>query len=291
MSDRSTQATPAASIARGQRPVSSPQVRWLAILLSIVLIAIGVVAIRELIIRWFHPADWKSWLLPVPDAVATLHPIAYGAIGACVAIIGIWFVLASVWPRRARHRELPGTSASVWVRPVDIARFTTANAKHVSGVVSARSQATKKKVKVNVFCDTADTAAQEALRAAVQKRLDAAFQQKIPVTVTVSLSEEVRESLPTGNIQHGSTAESWASSEASDVSAVTAQFPKAQFPAAVNPQAQAADHTGVAQQADPAEFPANTPQPAETVEFPVTGTRRAKTVNQTQTQQAKGGQE
>ncbi|AKK10333.1 DUF6286 domain-containing protein [Corynebacterium uterequi] len=171
-----------------QQPVASPQVRWIAILLSLLLVGLGVFATTEALAFYRQGPD-APYVLDLPGWLTSLSPSAVGFAGAVAIAVALWFLVAALSPRRKRHRQVAGTDASVWVRPVDIARYATARAKAVPGVTSARSKASKKKVTVTALSSAVDAAEQERIRDAISHRLASAFGEDFQVAVAIEAAE------------------------------------------------------------------------------------------------------
>lgn len=134
----------------GQEPLASPAARSWAVILGVVLLALAGVAGRE---TWLvsAQANARSWIDPFIDLVAagTLRPWMLWAGGASIAL-GILLVIISLKPRRHTHLRVVADNASVWMRPVDIARLASASARREPGVAAARTQVKKKRKSVKV---------------------------------------------------------------------------------------------------------------------------------------------
>ena len=108
--------------------------------------------VREL---WFYSQDqpFTSWLMPVFNTMASsLVDAKVVTIGIIVALVGLWLVITAFVPRARTHVRVD-SPASIWVRPVDIARKATNVARAETGSTTVRSKATRKKLAVEVDDD------------------------------------------------------------------------------------------------------------------------------------------
>jgi len=166
----------------GQQPKASPAARTWAVILGLLLLAAGVVGVRE---TWLvgSGSDAQSWVQPVLNLIAT-EELQTWMIWAGVAsiVVGLIFLFAAVKTRRTTHMQL----ASMWMRPVDIARLSSATARRVPGVASAQTSADSKKAKVTVNGDTDDAELQGRVETAVTRCL---AHLKNPPQVTVAVEK------------------------------------------------------------------------------------------------------
>lgn len=136
----------------GAEPRANPAVRWITVVLGVLLIALSGVLVREL---WFYAQDqpFTSWLLPVFNTMASsLIDAKVVTLGIIIALVGLWFVITSFIPRARTHVRVD-SPASIWVRPVDIARKATNAARAETGSTTVRSKANRKKLTVEVDDD------------------------------------------------------------------------------------------------------------------------------------------
>lgn len=152
-----------------QTPARPPRVRGLSVLVGIALLALAVVAIREAVVVWRAPDGWAPLISRLPEILTGLGRWWVAGLGVAAVLAGLFFLVAAVSPRAKRYRPLDHTDASIWVRPVDIARLSTATAKRIPGVVSASSLSRKNRVTVNVTAVDAT----EDLRRRIGDELDA----------------------------------------------------------------------------------------------------------------------
>ncbi|MCZ9309436.1 DUF6286 domain-containing protein [Corynebacterium uberis] len=155
----------------GQEPKGSPIARGTAILLGLVLIGIAAVAGRELWIHYSDSTTWTSWLNPLADNLAQNRFQDWMIPAAILSLlVGIVLFVIALRPRRRTHRQLT-SEVSLWARPVDIARYSTASAKRVPGVSSASTTVKRNGITLAADCSSADPALEERVRSSVQARL------------------------------------------------------------------------------------------------------------------------
>lgn len=168
----------------GQEPKGSPAARGWSILLGLLLLGLAVVTGRE---AWLlsSGADQPSWVQPVLDIFATpqLEEWMVWA-GLAAAILGLILLFVSLKPRPSTHRQVASDHASIWMRPVDIARVASAAARHVPGVDSAQTKASGSQVRVDVTADGDGTELQQRVSQAVERAL-VVLREKPSVSVNV----------------------------------------------------------------------------------------------------------
>ena len=181
----------------GQAPVDSPWARWFAVLLAVALIVVALLAARDLYIRYIGPAGWNPWLVQVVDAFRTPDPVWVGVGGVLAMLIGLAGVIGAIMPRRHALRALAGTGASVWVRRVDLARYTTAAAKRLPGVISASSLAKRRSVMVTAEIGKADNTTRPRLQQDLSAAVRPIFGEDLTVRVILRDSTADDPMLPT----------------------------------------------------------------------------------------------
>lgn len=170
----------------GQQPKASPVVRTWTVILGIVLLAVGIVGVRE---TWLvgTDANAQSWVQPVLNLIATEQLemwMIWAGVGSIV--VGLIFVIAAVKTRRRTHVRVASEYASMWMRPVDVARLSSAAARRVPGVASAQTSADTKRTKVTVNGDEQDPELPGRVERAVTRALDVLAQ---PIQVTVAVEK------------------------------------------------------------------------------------------------------
>lgn len=170
---------------RGQTPARPPRVRGISVVLGLLLLALAGLASREAVVHLRSPAGWDPILARLPEQLTGLDARWVGALGALAVLVGLFLLAAVLSPRGSRYRRLDHTQASVWVRPVDVARFSTATAKRVPGVLSASSLAKKKRVNVTATVVGATDQLRNRLTNELQDELARAFGPDLRVAVSV----------------------------------------------------------------------------------------------------------
>ncbi|MDR7328498.1 DUF6286 domain-containing protein [Corynebacterium guangdongense] len=181
---------------RGRAPAASPRARWFAVLLALALITVALIAARELTVHYLRPEGWQPWLGRAVGVFRAPDPRWVGAAGAAAVALGLAFLLAAVTPRRRAHRALAGTRSAVWVRRVDVARYTTATAKRFPGVVSASSLAKNDSVTVTAEMLNPDDAARERLRQEITDAVRPVFGEAFRVRIVLRDTVEDDAMLP-----------------------------------------------------------------------------------------------
>lgn len=133
--------------AAGRAPVATPGVGYVGAVLALLLVAAGVVALRDTAVAlgwlggppWIDTAiDWidglrfQTWMIPA---------------GIAAVLAGLGMLLSALTPRRTRVIAVAARSA-VWIDPTDLARVASHAASAVPGVLDARSTATRRKIVV-----------------------------------------------------------------------------------------------------------------------------------------------
>lgn len=178
---------------RNQQPKASPAARWVAVLIGLVFLALAGVAIHDIV------ALHSSRDGIVEPAARTLSEgvfhgwMAAASVGAL--ILGLLLLIAALRPRKNTHLPLKA-QVPLWTRPVDIARYTTAHAKEVSGVKSATTTVKRKRVHVEAVTPAPDPSLEgrlgEAVNAALQPLSSAPF--TVDVSITTANNDDADQS-------------------------------------------------------------------------------------------------
>lgn len=138
----------------GAEPKGNPSARWLTILLGLLLLGLAGVIGRDLWYRYQENDPENSWIRPVFEWFGTAAVDAVGVtVGIVVALVGLWLIIAAFKPRPRRHVQVNSATSSIWVRPVDVARKSTASARSELGRAGISSRATRRKLVLNVEDD------------------------------------------------------------------------------------------------------------------------------------------
>lgn len=170
-------------------PAHPPRARYVGILFGVALVALAVVGVRELVVRYLSPAGWDSWItVALEQARAMPGPwLFWGGIG--LFLIGLWLVAAALVPRLKPYLGL-SSPAAIWVRRVDLARHATATAKTLPGVMSASTLVTRKKIVVTVASSTLDDSARERLHGQLQEALGPLVGDRLTLQVLLREDED-----------------------------------------------------------------------------------------------------
>ncbi|MGI8578685.1 MAG: DUF6286 domain-containing protein [Nocardioidaceae bacterium] len=152
---------PEATAVPGRTPVASPAAGPVGILIALVLIAVGVVGIRDALTAAgaFSGQLWTARAADTLDGLARADWMIPA--GVVAILIGLWWLFAALKPRRRTGLQL-GDSGLVWIRPRDVARVASTAAEDVDGITSAHSSASRRGVNVSV--ETTATTASEIER-------------------------------------------------------------------------------------------------------------------------------
>ena len=175
---------------RPQTPAHAPRARWMTIIVGVLLLVIAAVAARALYVHYTRPAGWEPWLNELLDVFRAPDPLWVLVGGVFAILLGIGGLIAAVLPRNKPYRQLSGTGSSIWVRRVDVARYSTATAKRFPGVVSASTLAKKKSVIVTAQVINPDDALRYALHRELTETLSAIFGEELSIRVQLQDSSE-----------------------------------------------------------------------------------------------------
>ncbi|SDS51460.1 DUF6286 domain-containing protein [Corynebacterium timonense] len=160
-----------ASPSPGGEPRGLAAVQWVTVLVGVALCALAGVIARDLGVRYGSDRPDDSW---VADALRWLSELPVNAwtvaAGVVFAVLGLAFLVAAVRPRPRTHVRY-ASRASIWLRPVDIARRATYTAIQETGSSAVRSQATRSRVRVRVQ----DNGQGEAMATQVRQALTETF--------------------------------------------------------------------------------------------------------------------
>lgn len=150
------------------RPAGAPPATGPALAISLVLIALGVAAVRDAAVTLGWAAG-EPWAPSVLDALSTgVEPSTpLIVVGAIVALLGLWLVLRAFG--RRPHPDLGlGGDSHAWIAPSEVTRIVTLVASDVDGVVSSRCRPSRRSVKVRVV---ATPAVAKTVRSEVRDRV------------------------------------------------------------------------------------------------------------------------
>lgn len=143
-------------------PTSAPPAVTTGVVIAVVVLALGVLGIWEALVGfgWVSGSSWLAGLLGGLDGgVARGVPVLVA--GVVVGLLGLWVLLRSFRGRSATGISL-GDGTNAWLAPEDVARIADVAASDVDGVVTVRSRAARRSVKLKVTAlDTAGNAKSE----------------------------------------------------------------------------------------------------------------------------------
>ncbi|AZA10054.1 DUF6286 domain-containing protein [Corynebacterium pseudopelargi] len=130
----------------------SPAVRVLMILFSLLLIALAVICGREL---WWVRQEGngdQAWIRPLLDWIANLgQQDWFFPVGIAIGVLGVVLLILSLKPAPPKYiASDAGANTRLYLRPIDIARRSTAVAERVTGVYDAQTTVNHKATKITV---------------------------------------------------------------------------------------------------------------------------------------------
>lgn len=144
--------------AAGKPPVAAPAAGLVGAILSLGLVAAGIVGIRDS----FVAADWINGQMWTKTAAEWIDGLTFDhwmiPVGIGLIVLGLWWLLAALKPRRKTAIAVKART-SVWMTPSDVARISSVATEAVPGVLSTRTTASRKKVIVTSQVTGADAAA------------------------------------------------------------------------------------------------------------------------------------
>ena len=171
--------------AAGDAPTALPAAAPAAVFLALVLLGLGVVALRDtaVTLQWLPGTPWLDTVIHGVDGLR----FAWWMIPAGLAalLLGLILVTCALRPRRKTAVAVTAAS-SVWISPWDLAGVATHAANSVPGVFDARTAATRRTLAVSA--SVTDAALTDAKTAEVQTAVHAATQiTSAPMKITVRI--------------------------------------------------------------------------------------------------------
>lgn len=144
---------------------AQPAARALAVIIGILLIALGAAAGYEFWVNATHSSQ-PSLLKPVLDYITkTSYQTWMFIVAIIVAIIALLLIIAALKPRKTTHVAYHYGDTTLQLRKVDFARLLTVTALGYPGVRGAESTVSKRKATVRVDADYLDESLVGKLRA------------------------------------------------------------------------------------------------------------------------------
>jgi len=153
-------------------PTRTPAVGLVSSLLAVGLIALAVVAVRDLAVAqgWTAGSPWA------PPAVSALDGLTANgtvlAVGVVAGVIALLLLFAVLKPARKTHGQGGDASTDLWVSPGAVATLAREAADRTAGVRSAEARATRRAVTVSVATEPTAGDVEAAVRASVEAQLD-----------------------------------------------------------------------------------------------------------------------
>ena len=157
----------------GRPPSALPAAAPAGVFLALVLLGIGVVALRDtaVALQWLHGTPWIDTIVHRIDGLSfSWSMIPAGVVGV---VVGMALVISALRPRRTTVLAVTAAS-SVWISPWELAAVASYAANSVPGVFGARTAATRRALTVSArVTDAATTQAkatevETAVRAATR---------------------------------------------------------------------------------------------------------------------------
>lgn len=149
---------------QARMPVAAPAATLPGVIIALAVGAVGAGAAHDGLVTT-GAVSGPVWAQTVADTVSGATPQTWMLpAGVAAALVGLWFVVAAVKPRRRTGLPL-GTGSAVWIAPRDVARLAASTAASVPGVTRSTATASQRSVTVSVAGADADL---EALRAQIE---------------------------------------------------------------------------------------------------------------------------
>ncbi|WP_291313233.1 hypothetical protein [Corynebacterium sp. UBA2622] len=156
-----------ANPAPGPEPRGVPAVRWLTVVIGLGLLGLAGLVGRDVWFRYGAKQPGDSWVASaLQRAAAYSAELVPAIVGIAAAVAGLVLVVAALSPRPRTHVRFD-SPASIWLRPVDIARKATYTAREVTAAHNIRSQATRSKLRVQLQDDGSGDMLSGRLRSAL----------------------------------------------------------------------------------------------------------------------------
>lgn len=178
-------------MAAARQQTGAGRIGLLGPLMALTLTGVGVVLLHDAIAE-ADDRPGRTWLTALVDGAdgATAEWWMIPA-GVGIALLGVWLIITALRPR-SRKSVAVTSRTGVFLRTRDIARLASTAADDIDGVLSARSVASRRRIKVTVESDREGVA--DLIRDAVGRRLSALVSPP-KVTVQVRAHRKSREAL------------------------------------------------------------------------------------------------
>lgn len=137
-------------------PRATPAAKWVALLFGVALLALAIIAGREIYILGSDTTNQQSWAHPVLEIIGNARYQDWMfPLGIVAAILGLILLYVAIRPRTKTHRRIEA-DIPIYMRPIDLVRMFTASAERVHGVKDAHTQITGRSIIVTIHGDSSD---------------------------------------------------------------------------------------------------------------------------------------
>ncbi|QNE16868.1 hypothetical protein F1D05_01845 [Kribbella qitaiheensis] len=152
-----------------KKPVALPAAATAGIIGALAVTAVGAVGVRDALVSAgaIGGTSWLEWLF---GKASVLKPVDWMIpAGIAAILIGVWFLIAAVKPRKTTH--LAVGDAGVWIRYRDAARLATDTATTIDSVTAAGTKARRHRLRVTATATGNASQVRDDLTAAIGQRL------------------------------------------------------------------------------------------------------------------------
>lgn len=122
-------------------PRSASGSPFVAAMLALLLLAAGVVGLRDLVTGqgW---ADGTPWVPTAVDALDGLRPTSRWTVPVAIlaVLLGLWLAVVAVKPRRRTHLPSPDPDLDLWIAPAALRHLANSVADRQPGVASSTTR-------------------------------------------------------------------------------------------------------------------------------------------------------
>ena len=145
----STAGSAAKALPPAKEPVGLGPLPVVGLVLALVLLALGVVAVRDALVA-AGALDGEPWVAGAIDTVDGWTPQVWIAVvGAVLVLVGLWLLLAALRPRPRTSHALTAQTG-VYLGRRDVERVAANAASGVDGVLEADATASRRRIDVKV---------------------------------------------------------------------------------------------------------------------------------------------
>lgn len=163
-------------------PVGPGVISVVGLVLAALVVALGVVGIHDALVA-AGVVSGSDWIGAAVDAIDGATPPTWLVpLGAVLILLGLWLLITALRPRPRKAMAL-AADTGVFLRPRDAARLARDAAEDVDGVISAKADATVRKISVGVHATTSDGVEQQVADAVTDRLSALAKTPRIKVTV------------------------------------------------------------------------------------------------------------